>query len=185
MTLNATSGNDAIIIFEVNGSNQGQIVVDGGDASMQFHVDEVNEMTIEDGGRIKMSNLHGTSAGGDVVEWDSSSKELYHETSDANLKENFQPMPYGLAEINQLNPCVYDMYGAQITNVDGVNTGFVKSDNPEVFKAIGMVAQEVGNIMPKLISGDVLKNYKNRELMTVMVKAIQELSAKVEALENA
>jgi len=143
-------------------------------------------LTIAEDGGIFAYNLAGASAVNDVVEWNAGTKELYHETSDASLKENFKVIPYGLAEINQLNPCMYDMYSSRIdTNEEGQNTGtYTKSESPESFGAIGMVAQEVGEVMPKLVTGDVLKNYKNRELMTVMVKAIQELSAEVEKLKN-
>ena len=139
---------------------------------------------LKDGGIVAHS-LSGAS-GKTEVEWDSSTKELSYDSSDAALKTNLQAIPYGLAEINQLKPCMYDMYSWKIDmDEDGNNTGYTKSESPVTIGGIGLIAQEVAEAMPSLVIGDVLKSYKRKELITVMVKAIQELSAKVTALENA
>ena len=66
-----------------------------------------------------------------------------------------------------------------INEIENSNKIFLK----ELGKIPNLFAYPYGETNEKII--DVLKNYKNRELMTVMVKAIQELSAKVTALENA
>ena len=146
----------------------------------------LNFMIAEDGG-IYAHNLLGASAAtGPEVEYNTSTKEFSYESSDAALKTNIQASPYGLAEINKLKPCMYDMYNWQIdVDEDGNNTGFTKSESPVTMGAIGLIAQEVAEAMPKLLNGDVLKSYKRKELVTVMITAIQELSAKVTALENA
>ena len=167
---------------KIHFSDGGQINWYNGDGSTAY---TVKAKLAVDGGFYITSLLGASAATGPEVEYNTTSKELSYESSDAALKTNIQAMPYGLAEINQLKPCMYDMYSWRIDmDEDGNNTGYTKSESPESMGCIGMIAQEVAESMPKLLAGDVLKSYKRKELVTVMVKAIQELSEKVTALEN-
>tara|TARA_R110000824_G_scaffold196150_1_gene379267 strand:- start:414 stop:1616 length:1203 start_codon:yes stop_codon:yes gene_type:complete len=173
---------DSYGMAKIHFSDGGQISLYNGDGSGAY---TVKAKLAVDGGFYITSLLGASAATGPEVEYNTTSKELSYESSDAALKTNIQAIPYGLAEINQLKPCMYDMHSWRIDmDEDGNNTGYTKSESPESMGCIGMIAQEVAESMPKLLAGDVLKSYKRKELVTVMVKAIQELSDKVTALEN-
>ena len=101
--------------------------------------------------------------------------------SDRKLKENIEDIDYGLDTVKQLQPRKFDWKGEDI---------------PADEKAgIGFIAQEVEEIIPEVINekihpddpGDGSRNIKslNYSAMTsVLVKAIQELEARVKELEG-
>jgi len=96
--------------------------------------------------------------------------------SDISLKTNIKPLETGLVEINKLQPRRFDWI-----NGDGENIA-------------GFIAQEVQTVLPDLTidhvhskdeeGKDVVKlGLKMGDMIPTIVKAIQELSAKVTALE--
>jgi len=93
-------------------------------------------------------------------------------TSDRNYKENIEDLPYGLAEVLQLQARKYN----------------VKGYEP---KQIGFIAQEVEEILPELVDGEEgSKGLAYSNITAVLVKAIQEqqaiindLKARIETLE--
>ena len=102
--------------------------------------------------------------------------------SDGRLKSNQVVVPYGLAEVMQLQPKIYDRDSGYIDEITGevVLEGNVK-------RQIGFVAQEVKTIIPEVVKDvDALSLYSldDGKLMAVVVKAIQELNAKVDALQG-
>jgi hypothetical protein len=85
--------------------------------------------------------------------------------SDARLKENIKTIDKGLADVLSLRPVSYNRIGSEQTE-------------------IGFIAQEVQPIIPEVVhdTGEYLGiSYGN--ITAVLVKAIQELSAEVEALK--
>lgn len=98
------------------------------------------------------------------------------QTSDARLKKNIKPMQYGLSEVMNLKPVVYDW-----KNDSGTNK-------------LGFIAQELKEVIPNVVIGDENKenlgvNYA--ELVPVLTQAIQEqqkiiedLKIRIEKLEN-
>jgi len=97
--------------------------------------------------------------------------------SDATLKTNVKNLETGLAEINKLQPRRFDWI-----NGDGTNVA-------------GFISQEVQTVLPDLVSeslyshnedgSDVHKLYlKMGDMIPTVVKAIQELSAQVTALQQ-
>lgn len=102
-------------------------------------------------------------------------------TSDERAKKDITPIQYGLNEIIQLNP---------------ISFRWNHEDENETKSFSIATAQEVQAIMPEMVRDDGLecmnsegksfqaKSLYSGEVMAVMVKAIQELSAKVTALEN-
>jgi len=97
------------------------------------------------------------------------------EGSDIRLKENVETIPNALSKVNQMRGVSYNRIGE-----DEVR--------------IGMVADEVEKIIPELVriepNEDVkglenLKSLAYADTVAVLVEAIKELTAKVEALENA
>ena len=107
----------------------------------------------------------------------------FNETSDVGLKENIISIENGLDIVNQLNPVVFDWKNT----AKGSNSGFI--------------AQQVELILPDDVSGEDYAEINEDEdqdspqrygkaintvgIVAHLTKAIQELSAKVTALENA
>jgi hypothetical protein len=91
------------------------------------------------------------------------------QTSDRRLKKNIDPLTYGLQQVNQLQPVTYLWKEGKDTAVH-----------------IGLIAQEVQKIIPEAVdSSDPERlglNYS--ELMPVLIHAIQELSNKVDMLQE-
>ena len=90
--------------------------------------------------------------------------------SDRRLKNSIQDLGYGLKTINALRPTSYKYNGQDKTS-------------------LGFIAQEVQEIVPEIVTtgfgdkGDYL-GIQYTELIPVLTKAIQELSAKISQLES-
>jgi hypothetical protein len=97
--------------------------------------------------------------------------------SDIRLKENVRDLDAGLDTILALKPRRFDWKEGKGKNV--------KDD-------MGFIAQEVEDVLPALVGGwkagegepDDLKSVKAGDLIPVLVKAIQELTARVAQLEG-
>jgi hypothetical protein len=88
--------------------------------------------------------------------------------SDYRLKDEIEPLTYGLNEISNLNPVTYFWKNDTITK-----------------KRFGFIAQEVQPYIPELVGQD-LSGYYNLntfDLIPVLAKAIKELKAEVDALK--
>lgn len=95
----------------------------------------------------------------------------YGQISDINLKENITPATNKLEEVKQL---------------EVKNFNFIGND----LKQIGLIAQDVEQIFPGLVEnietpqGDAVKSVKYSVLVPILIKAIQELEARVATLEG-
>jgi len=91
-------------------------------------------------------------------------------SSDIRMKENVAECPYGLAEVMALNPIQFDWRDGRM----GTSVGFA--------------AQELIEVIPEAVIHDADKNTYNlasaNNIIAVLVKAVQELAAEVEALKN-
>ena len=99
----------------------------------------------------------------------SSSTGAYTATSDRRLKKDIEPLHYGLSDVMSLKPSSYLM----IEEEDGKK------------KHLGFIAQDLENILPEVVSemqGGTL-GVETTAIIPVLVKAIQELSAKLDAAE--
>ena len=96
--------------------------------------------------------------------------------SDARDKINFAPVPHGLAFVNQLKPTQFQF---AVSRTDPTPHGPVRYG----FKAQDILALEGNN--PVIIDAENPEKlrYQGESLVPVLVKAIQELSARIEALE--
>ena len=91
----------------------------------------------------------------------------FQQVSDARLKNNIIDSKYGLAEVLQLRSVEYDKQS------DG------KHD-------VGLIAQEVESIIPEFVftsETDGMKSINYAQMVSVLVKAVQELSAEVNVLK--
>jgi hypothetical protein len=88
-------------------------------------------------------------------------------------------VPYGLDEVLQLEPKVFDKHGGSFSEAGEV----VLEDNGK--RQIGFLAQDVKALMPELVDEvDDSKSFyslSDGKLAAVLVRAIQELNAKLEA----
>ena len=100
---------------------------------------------------------------------------LYNTTSDYRLKENVVPMANALATVLALKPCTYKW---KVDGSDG--QGFIAHELqavvPDCVSGEKDAVDEEGNIKPQFVDTSFL--------VATLTAAIQELNAKVTALEN-
>jgi hypothetical protein len=93
------------------------------------------------------------------------------DTSDYRLKEEIKRVPYGLEEVLRLEP-----------------VAFRWKDQPEEGERLGLIAQDVIDIVPTVVtvpdSDDGYYGIRYSELVPVLIKAIQEQQDVIEALSN-
>lgn len=86
-------------------------------------------------------------------------------TSDQNLKENIRTFSNGLDTINSLR---------------GVNFDWKDTSKP----SIGVIAQELEEVLPELVHNGEIKTVNYNGLVGVLIEAIKELSAEVQELKQ-
>jgi hypothetical protein len=131
----------------------------------------VERMRITSGGLIFMNNLGGYSGSYADVRYDTSSKELFYQTSSLRYKEDINNLENTLSKINQLRAVRYKDIKTQKYNC-------------------GFIAEEVINIIPEV----VFKKEVDGELKTeginysdftpFIIKALQEQQAQIEELKS-
>jgi len=98
--------------------------------------------------------------------------------SDSRLKKNVIDCPYGLAEVLQLEPKAFDKHSGKIEDGE-----VVLEENSR--RMIGFLAQDVKALMPELVKDlpddQSFYSLNDGKLAAVLVNAIQELNAKLEA----
>jgi hypothetical protein len=111
----------------------------------------------------------GSGAGTYTVKKNTTTGEVTYDTSSARYKDNIRDSKYGLADVLKLRSTMFEYKKEKRTDV-------------------GFIAEEVVNIIPEL----VVVNSQGQpdavaydRMVSVLVKAIQELSAEVEKLKNA
>jgi hypothetical protein len=115
-----------------------------------------------------------------------SNSTTFNTTSDIRVKENVVTIPNALDKITALNPVTFD-YKQDFADHRSWNDT-QKNDN------IGFIAQEFETVFPKyvhtveeVINGETVEDFKTIDtglLVPYLVKAIQELTARVQELEN-
>ena len=113
-------------------------------------------------------------------------------TSDERLKDKTRNLEAGLDLVRQLSPIFFKW-----KKDSGLDQAIIQEETEEQEEIkeyqgtehLGFVAQEIQAVIPEAAHSprdpNRPLNYEDRALIAVLVKAIQELSAKVEALENA
>ena len=99
-------------------------------------------------------------------------------TSDERDKMNFADVPHGLSFVNSLQPVKFNFKKSREDSTPHGNARYG-------FKAQDILALEGDN--PIIIDNEDVEHlkYQGEALVPILVKAIQELSAKVKALEEA
>jgi hypothetical protein len=142
------------------------------------------------------AGTYATLAYGGNKSWISLGATGWSGSSDERLKENIRPSQAGLAFINDLKPVNFDWRKKKDidpeleTHVEDLEERYER-DNP--IGKIGFIAQDVKEALdnhPEVISHlweeqeDGTQALTPNELIPMLVKAVQELSAKVEELQN-
>ena len=108
-------------------------------------------------------------------------------TSDCRIKENVVTVPNAISKISALNPVLFDY-----------TTGYSETQlwsNEQRTENYGFVAQEFETVFPKYVqesndaicAGNMVSDFRTintGHLVPILVKAIQELEARVQALES-
>ena len=103
--------------------------------------------------------------------------------SDSRLKKDVVEIPYGLETVNKLKPKKYVRYSGDMKDGE-----VILEENG--WDELGFIAQDVMELIPEVISNptcDVTKGFyamDNSQITSILVKAVQELSQKNEALEK-
>jgi hypothetical protein len=134
--------------------------------SVDSAVTMTNRMSISNLGVVTIPNLGGSASRNVVAD---ANGVLSAPTSDRRLKKNDEPLPYGLSEVNKMNPIKFNWI----------------PENMSTDKEIGFIAQEMETIIPEIIGANIdgMKTIGYDKLVVVLCKAVQELSVKNNALE--
>jgi hypothetical protein len=121
-------------------------------------------MRITEGGAVFFLSL-ASGAGTNALRWSTSTGQMTYDTSSARYKDNIRDSVYGLSHVMQ-------MRSAQFEYKDNA-----RSD-------VGFIAEEMQSIVPELVGLDKdgqADSVSYDRMVSVLVKAIQELNAKVDA----
>jgi|GEM_PF-591865 len=112
------------------------------------------------------------------------------QTSDENFKENIQPVSYGLNTVMNLNPVSFQWKDKSVRMGTGTNLGFLAQDLekvlPDVVIKESITQQQKDNALKEKgidITSTDTYGVKYSEIIPVLVKAIQEQQAEIEALQ--
>ena len=99
--------------------------------------------------------------------------------SDIRLKQDIEDLNFGINEIMQLSPKSYHLKSE--SNLSGENIVHLK-------KNYGFIAQEIKDVLPEIVTGaETETEYLGLDynsILTIAVKAIQELKAEIDLLKS-
>ena len=159
-------------------------------------------------GDVNPSSDNTKDLGSSSRRWNSVYRVNEYSTSDERLKENIVTIPYGLNFINDLEPKQFNWkttsvgfacdtckltYESSQSDCDTEDCdGTVSSINSQANsdKVFGFIAQDIEDVLPNTTDYQLLKYdstddeyiYSQSNLIAPLVKAVQELSAKVDSL---
>jgi len=128
-------------------------------------------LTLERGGTITRTHCNiqnGNGTVGSITSFGSSTS--YNTSSDYRLKENEVAISDGIDRLKQLQPYRFNFKADPDTTVDG------------------FFAHEVSSVVPEAITGEKdgekMQSIDQSKLVPLLVAAVQELTTRLEALEN-
>ena len=111
-------------------------------------------------GSVVTINASGINATTGIV-----TATTFQSTSDINLKENIKTVNNSLNIVSQLRGVTFDWKNTHQAS-------------------IGVIAQEVEQILPELVSGGEIKTVNYNGIIGILVEAIKEQQIRIEKLEN-
>jgi hypothetical protein len=160
---NSGTGNGAAIIVQAGGTT---VCAMGNDSSINGGTYS-GTATLYSTGAWKVQGI-ASGAGNATMKWNTSTGAWTYDTSSLRYKENVRDSTYGLEAVKALRPREYEFKEDQRSDV-----GFIAE---ELFEVIPELAPLDGEGIPLSVSYD--------RLTAVLCKAVQELAAKIEALEE-
>jgi hypothetical protein len=160
-----TSDGSAITFFNgagVSGSIGNYSCIQGGAYDGRF--------TIKNSGAAFCVLGITAAVGTHFMKWNNATGAWTYDTSSARYKDNIEDSSYGLAEVLAMRPVTFT-YKSEPTRHD-----------------VGFIAEEMVSIVPEVVAKDIDGNpdaISYDRLTSVLCKAIQELEARVAALEGA
>ena len=101
-------------------------------------------------------------------------------SSDRRLKNNIIPIPDALSKVRSINGVSFDWCEDYIQRNGGEDGYFVRRHD------VGVIAQELEAVMPEVVAdrADGFKAVKYDRIVALLIEAVKELSAKVDALTS-
>ena len=178
LAVGAVTSSGTVIAATINaatiGNTSANIVGTIGTAS-QTNITAVGSL-----GSTQISSLGvGTAASGTGGEIRATNNITAYYSSDAQFKENVQPVPDALSIVTAIGSKLFDWTDAYIAQHGGEDGYFVQKSD------FGVVAQDVQRVFPQAVrtrpDGSLAVDYE--KLATLSFGAIEQLLARVEALE--
>ena len=140
--------------------------------------------TVESGSTVIVGVMNTTGLAANVRH-SSNGSALIRFTSDARIKDDIQSLDTGLDIINQLNPVTFQ---SLVDDDERRIPGFIAQDVEEVFPEDVFMVTQVPGLAPEGleipdIEENPLRSLEPTHFIPYLVKAVQELSAKNDALE--
>ena len=151
----------------------------GTSGTERMRINTAGEKVFANGLIVVLSSAIGPGAGTYPVRWNASSGVLTYDSSSRLVKDQIEDIPYGLASVLSLQPRKYFRTDDQKEEI-GFIADEVQSIIPEVVPMVEKKVFTKDEQDTELIPGGV--NYD--KLTAVLVKAIQELEARLAALES-
>lgn len=148
-------------------------------------------------GNIRNSALAGT---GNRAVYSDASGNLTNSNSDATLKTNIETLSYGINDVIKLRPVKYNWREDLQSVTKEVEVEQIDNETGEKIKAkeyitevrkgsqkeIGLIAQEVQNVIPEVIgtNSDGTLSVDYPKLVSVLIRALQDLKKEIDALKK-
>lgn len=174
------STNDSGVQISHNGTNAiiaASYQSTGSYGGIQFFVSSASALNISSAGVVQIVNLNGTGSRAVIAD---STGVLTAPVSDQSVKQNIEPLKYGLETIMKLNAVQFEFIEKYKNYGEGLQ--------------IGAIAQEVEQIIPEAVfktPSTGLKGIDYNQFNGIYIKAIQDqqkiiesLIQRIEALEN-
>lgn len=128
--------------------------------------ESVGNLTITENLTVRGStSLRSTDIAGNLRVTGNVTATDFISTSDANLKDNIETIEGALDKVN---------------GIRGVTFDWKRDGKP----GMGVIAQELEEILPKLVVGETQKAVNYNGLIGLLIEAVKELSKEVEELKN-
>ena len=130
-------------------------------------------------GSAKISTLSGS---GTRAVYSDSTGVLTNTSSDARMKQDVEILSYGLQHILLLRPVSFNWCTKYEEDGEIINL----QDDLGTQREIGLIAQEVQDVIPEVIgmNEDETLSLDYPKLVAVLINAVKELTARVDALEK-
>ena len=101
-------------------------------------------------------------------------------SSDARLKENVVEIDNALDKVKSIRGVTYDWKDEHIESKGGADDYFMRKHD------VGVIAQEIESVLPEIVAerDDGIKAVRYERLTALLIEAVKELSAKVDAQQE-